>query len=83
MNANYTIKVPACLDRFFTWPVVWYRKRRYGDPFRKIPLGDGLFTFVDPQDYYRFSIFHWSAIGEGDKNYAVRYVNCTFQEINR
>jgi len=41
------IKVPIWLDFIFTWPLMQYRKRKFGWPFRKIDLGDGYFTIVE------------------------------------
>ncbi len=69
------IKVPNWLDKICAWPAVRYRRQKYGYTYRRIPLGEGKFTLVDPPDYYRFNIFNWSAIGEGDNFYAVRCVN--------
>lgn len=73
--AKLEIKIPDWLDRICAWPVVRYRRRKYGYTFRRIPLGEGKFTIVEPPDYYRFNIFNWSAIGIDDRFYAVRYVN--------
>ncbi len=73
--ARLEIKIPDWLDRICAWPVVRYRRRKYGYTYRRIPLGEGRFTIVEPPDYYRFNIFNWSAIGIDDRFYAVRYVN--------
>ena len=72
MSANYTIKVPDWLDKIATWPVMWYRRRKYGWPFRRIDLGDGEFTIVDPEVYYRLGHHKWYLKGsEARKFYAV------------
>jgi hypothetical protein len=68
------IKVPDWLDRICAWPVMRYRQYRYGYPFRKIPLGEGRFTIVDPQDFCRLNFFHWTLDGKGENIYAVRNV---------
>lgn len=73
--AKIEISIPDWLDKICAWPLMVYRKRKYGYSFRRIPLDEGKFTLVDPADYYRFNNFHWSAIGEGDNFYAVRCVN--------
>jgi hypothetical protein len=51
-----------------------YRQWRFGYPFRKIPLGQGLFSLVDPQDYYQFNMFNWFFGGNGKGFYAFRNV---------
>jgi hypothetical protein len=74
MKVNLTIGIPVWLDRIFTWPVMVYRRRKYGYSYRRIPLGEGRFTIVEPKDYYRLNNFHWSAGGRSDKIYAVRNI---------
>lgn len=38
-----------------------YRKLRYGCTFRKIPLTQGLYAIVDPEDYKQLSKYKWFA----------------------
>jgi hypothetical protein len=52
--------------------VLVYRRLRYGYAFRKIPLTQGKFAIVDPDDYYRISEYKWSASRVYNKFYAVR-----------
>ncbi len=66
------IKIPILLDRIFVWPVMVYRKIRYGCVFRRIFLGDGKYAIVDPEDYYQVSKYHWGTERKGDSTYAVR-----------
>jgi hypothetical protein len=73
MSANYSIKVPNCLDRLFTLPLLAYRRLRFGYSFRRIYLGDSVWTIVEPQDYYHLCNFKWTLNGNGIKFYAVRY----------
>jgi len=68
------IKVPNWLDRICVWPVMWYRRRKFGYDFRRIFLGEGRFTMVDPQDFYRLNNFRWCAEGRGERIYAVRNI---------
>ena len=49
-----------------------YRRLRYGYAFRRIPLSQGKFTIVDPDEYYRLSEYKWSASRVYNKFYAVR-----------
>ena len=73
-GVNVTFRIPLWLDKICVWPVMWYRKRKYGEAFRKIDLGEGEFTIVDPEDYYRFGRYKWSVVGTGKNLYAVRNV---------
>ena len=75
--ARIEIKVPDWLDRICAWPVVVYRRRKYGYPFRRISLGQGKFTIVDPQDFYQFNIFNWCPRVQGQNIYAVRFTGDT------
>jgi hypothetical protein len=70
--ARIEIKIPAWLDKIFTWPVMVYRKCKYGDAFRRIYLGEGLWTIVSVADYYRFGCLKWSIEGQDGKFYAIR-----------
>jgi hypothetical protein len=75
MSAKLTITIPEWLDKVCAWPVVWYRRRKYGYSYRRIYLGEGRFTIVEPEDYYRFNNFHWTAKKAGDCFYAIRFLN--------
>ncbi len=66
------IKVPNWLDRIFTWPLMLYRKRKFGWTFRKIDLGQGKFTVVETPDYYRLQNFKWWLHANGSNLYAAR-----------
>jgi hypothetical protein len=76
MRTKLTITIPVWLDMLFVWPVMVYRRRKYGYDFRRIYLGQGIFTIVEPEDYYRFNDFHWSAKIKGPSIYAVRFIGC-------
>jgi hypothetical protein len=66
------IKVPNWLDSIFAWPVIRYRRLKYGYTFRKIYLGEGEFTIVEPPDYYAYGKYRWIFSGEGYNFYAIR-----------
>ena len=68
------VKVPNWLDLIFVWPVLLYRQWKYGYWFRKIFIGDGRYTIVEPTDYYRLNNFHWYAEGQDIHIYAVRNI---------
>jgi len=65
------LRVPNWLDRIFAWPVVAYRKYKYGYSFRRIYLGEGEWTILDVKDYYRFGHYRWALGGSGNNFYAI------------
>jgi len=68
------LKVPNWLDQLCTWPVMVYRKNKYGYDFRRIYLGESVWTIVDADVYYRLGHFKWYVYGRRGKFYAGRYV---------
>jgi hypothetical protein len=74
MSAYLTIRIPEWLDKICVWPLLVYRRLKYGYTFRKIYLGEGEFTIVEPPDYYAFAQFKWFLWGSGYNFYAVREV---------
>jgi hypothetical protein len=74
ITTTIRLKIPNWLDRIFAWPVTLYRRWKYGDPFRRIYLGDGVWTLVSPQDYYRLAGFNWYLASNGANFYAFRNV---------
>lgn len=70
--AKLSITIPDWLDKICTWPATAYRKWKYGYPYRRIYLDEGLWTIVDPPDYYHFGRFNWNLDGHDGKFYAVR-----------
>ena len=64
--------IPNRLEYFLAGPVLLYRRLRYGYAFRRIPLTQGKFAIVDPDEYYRLSEYKWSASRVYNKFYAVR-----------
>jgi hypothetical protein len=74
MTTKLTITIPVWLDRAFTWPLMLYRKFKYGYDFRRIYLGDDEWTIVDADVYYRLGHLKWQIKGNrGRKFYAVRF----------
>jgi len=53
-------------------PVLAYRLLRYGYTFRRIPLTQGKYAIVDPDDYWRLSKHKWYAAKMNGCFYAVR-----------
>jgi hypothetical protein len=75
MKFRLTLNVPNWLDHACAWPVIKYRKFKYGYPYRKIKLNDGQYTIVDPDIYYRLNDFDWCAKICFGRTYVVRFVD--------
>jgi hypothetical protein len=71
-----TIELPSWLVRPCLALVLLWRRLRYGYAFRRIPLTQGRFAIVDPQDYRRLSSYKWRLCRTRGKNvlYAERSV---------
>ena len=65
------IKIPNWLDKLCAWPVMIYRKQKYGYTYRRIYLGQGFWTILDEEDYFRFGHIKWTLGGNMTKGYAV------------
>jgi hypothetical protein len=74
MSARVTIRIPEWVDRICVWPIMEYRRRKYGYAFRRIYLGEGEWAMLDETDYYNFNEYKWVISGNGSKFYAVRMV---------
>jgi hypothetical protein len=72
MSANVTVRIPVWIDMMFVWPLLIYRRWKYGCTYRRIYLGEREWTILDLQDYYRFSGFKWVIHKNGKHFYAVR-----------
>jgi len=55
------ILLPEYIYQFVIWSLLLYRRLRYGEAFRIIPLTKGLRAIVSPEDYDRLSAFNWCA----------------------
>ena len=55
--------------------VLLYRRARYGYAFRRIPLTQGKYAIVDPEDYGRLSKYKWHAIKSRNTFYASRSIH--------
>jgi len=65
--------IPDWLVRAFIEPLLLYRRIRYGYRFRRIPLTQGKYAIVDPDDFYWLSKHKWTVARVYTKFYAVRY----------
>jgi len=71
-----TFELPSWLVRPFLFLVLLWRRLRFGYAFRRIPLTQGRFAIVDPQDYQRLSKYKWRLCRTKGKNvlYAERSI---------
>ena len=69
-----TFTIPDRLERILVWPLLIYRRLRCGYPYRRIPLSQGKFAIVDPDDYYRLNIHKWFVSKVGHTYYARRHI---------
>ncbi|MFA5783392.1 MAG: AP2 domain-containing protein [Phycisphaerae bacterium] len=75
------ISLPEALDRFLVAMVLFYRRRRYGYEFRRIPLTRGQYVIVEPGDYDWLMQYKWHASdGRGGNFYAK---NRKLQQMHR
>ncbi|MBN2020720.1 MAG: hypothetical protein JW749_10915 [Sedimentisphaerales bacterium] len=68
---NIRISIPEWLDKICAWPLMRYRKLKYGYTFRRIYIDDGKYAIVDEQDYYTYCKYKWILSGYGNNWYAV------------
>lgn len=78
--ANVKINIPEWLDKICVSPLMLYRRLKYGEPFRKIYLGEGEYTVVDPDVYYEKCRYIWF-LSEGSKAYAARTIKTSPDKV--
>jgi hypothetical protein len=66
------ITIQNWLDFIFTCPLLVFRLLRFGYTYRRIYLGEGQWTILDHDDYYRLRKYRWVVHGGGHNLYAVR-----------
>ncbi|MFA5554549.1 MAG: HNH endonuclease [Phycisphaerae bacterium] len=80
--STFTIKIsiPERVEKVFVWPLMLYRKLKYGYSFRRIPLTRGEHAIVDPEDYEWLIQYKWHTNRRGEKIYAV---NSRMEKMHR
>ncbi len=64
--------MPNWLAGPLVFVMLLYRRARYGYPFRRIPLTQGKYAIVDPEDFERLNKHKWYAARHGKIYYAQR-----------
>jgi len=72
-KAHIPIILPECFFRIRIWLALHYRKLRYGCTFRRIPLTQGQYAIVDPEDYKELAKYQWYAKRCERRFYAERW----------
>ena len=70
---QYRINIPDWLDGPLIRLALLYRRLRYGYPFRRIPLTQGKYAIVDPDDYEQLNKYKWYAARCKNTFYAGRH----------
>ncbi len=72
---NFSITIPDRLLWPFVVLVLLYRRARYGYVFRRIPLTQGKYAIVDPEDFQRLNKYKWHANKAKNTYYAIRRIH--------
>jgi hypothetical protein len=72
-NIEVVLNIPQWLVQPCVYLVLFYRRLCYGYPFRKIPLSQGKFAIVDPEDYPCLAKHKWHLAKSPTGSYAVRW----------
>ena len=66
------IRIPTLLERLAVLALLLYRRLRYGYTFRRIPLTQGKYAIIDPDDYERINRHKWYTYMKNRTYYAIR-----------
>ncbi len=58
---THSVTIPNWLDLILALPILTWRMLRCGYPYRRIPLTQGQYAIVDPDDYYELIKYKWCA----------------------
>jgi hypothetical protein len=72
IKLNFSITIPDRPARLLVALVLLYRRARYGYAFRRIPLTQGKYAIVDPEDFERLNKHKWYAAKDSRTFYATR-----------
>jgi hypothetical protein len=74
IKLNFSITIPDRPARLFVALLLLYRRARYGYAFRRIPLTQGKYAIVDPEDFERLNKHKWCAVKSCNTFYAGRTI---------
>jgi hypothetical protein len=74
IKLNFSITIPDRLARFVIALTLLYRRARYGYAFRRIPLTQGKYAIVDPEDFERLNKHKWHAVKSANTFYVGRTI---------
>ena len=79
LKIKITISIPVLIERLLVFALLSYRRLRYGYSFRRIPLTQGKYAIVDPEDYPRISKHKWYVVRSPRSDYAARSVSIGYR----
>jgi hypothetical protein len=82
LNLSITITIPDRLAELVIALTLYYRRLRYGYPFRRIPLTQGKYAIVDPEDFERLNKHKWHATRGNNTFYAARTIRVGKKRIS-
>jgi len=68
IKLDFSVTIPDVLAAPVVAAVLLYRRIRYGYAFRRIPLTQGKYAIVDPEDFERLNKYKWHVV-RGSKTY--------------
>ena len=74
IKLNFSITIPDRPAGLFVALLLSYRRARYGYAFRRIPLTQGKYAIVDPDDFERLNKHKWFAVKNSNTFYAGRTI---------
>ena len=86
---TFKISLGPWVDKVLFWPILLYRRLRYGYAFRKILLNRGKLAIVDQDDFEKLKEYKWYLVEPNSRNqYAVRmaktgkkYYRCAMHRV--
>ena len=71
---TFKVKIPKKFANLLLSMLLLVRRIRFGSPFRRIPLTQGMYAIVDPDDYETLCFYNWHAKKGPRTYYAVHSI---------